>query len=50
MTVGQNGTFLGRLQIEEVDINRSIGRISLEDPSRGLVMPGSSVYAVKGRN
>jgi len=50
MTVGQNGTFLGRLQVEQVDINRSIGRISLEDPSRGLVVPGSSVYAVKGRN
>jgi len=50
MTVGQDGTFLGRLQVEQVDINRSIGRVTLEDPSRGLVVPGSSVYAVKGRN
>jgi hypothetical protein len=50
MTVGKNGTFLGRLQVVEVDINRSIGRVSLEDPERGLVVPGSAVYAVKGRN
>jgi cell shape-determining protein MreC len=50
MTVGQDGTFLGRLQVEQVDINRSIGRVTLEDPSRGIVVPGSSVYAVKGRN
>jgi cell shape-determining protein MreC len=50
MTVGQDGTFLGRLQVEQVDINRSIGRVTLEDSSRGLVVPGSSVYAVKGRN
>jgi len=50
MTVGHDGTFLGRLQVEQVDINRSIGRVTLEDPSRGLVVPGSSVYAVKGRN
>ena len=50
MTVGNDGTFLGRLQIEQVDINRSIGRVTLEDPSRGLVVPGSSAYAVKGRN
>ncbi len=50
MTVGNDGTFLGRLQIEQVDINRSIGRVTLEDPNRGLVVPGSSAYAVKGRN
>ena len=50
MTVGQDGTFLGRLQVEQVDINRSICRVTLGDPSRGLVVPGSSVYAVKGRN
>ena len=50
MTVGKNGTFLGRLQVEQVDINRSIGRVTLEDPSRGLVVPGTSVFAVKGRN
>ena len=50
MTVGEDGTFLGRLQVEKVDINRSIGRVTLENASRGLVVPGSSVYAVKGRN
>ncbi len=50
MTVGSNGTFLGRLQIEQVDINRSVGRVTLEDASRGLVVPGSTVIAVKGRN
>ena len=50
MTIGNNGTFLGRLQIERVDINRSVGRVTLEDASRGLVVPGSTVFAVKGRN
>ena len=50
MTVGDAGTFLGRLQIEDVDINRSIGRVTLEDASRGLVVPGSTVFAMKGRN
>lgn len=50
MTVGEDGTFLGRLQVEKVDINRSIGRVTLENASRGFVVPGSSVYAVKGRN
>lgn len=50
MTIGDNGTFLGRLQIEKVDINRSVGRVTLEDASRGLVVPGSTVFAVKGRN
>jgi len=50
MTVGDEGVFLGRLQIEEVDINRSIGRVTLEDASRGLVVPGTTVFATKGRN
>lgn len=50
MTVGDDGTFLGRLQIDEVDINRSIGRVTLENPSRGLVVPGTTAYAVKGHN
>jgi chromosome segregation ATPase len=50
MTVGKDGTFLGRLQIEKVDINRSIGRVTLEDSSRGLVVPGVMVSAVAGRN
>jgi len=50
MTVGKDGTFLGRLQVEKVDINRSIGRVTLEDSSRGLVVPGVMVSAVQGRN
>jgi hypothetical protein len=50
MTVGNDGTFLGRLQIQQVDINRSIGRVTLEDPERGLVVAGSMAYSVKGRN
>jgi len=50
MTVGDDGTFLGRLLIREVDINRSIGRVTLEDASRGEVVVGSTVYSVKGRN
>ena len=50
MTVGKDGTFLGRLQVEKVDINRSIGRVTLEDSSRGLVVPGVTVSAVQGRN
>ena len=50
MTVGDDGTFLGRLLIHEVDINRSVGRVTLEDASRGEVVVGSTVYSVKGRN
>ncbi len=50
MTVGENGTFLGRLLIHDVDINRSVGKITLEDASRGEVVVGSKVYSVKGRN
>jgi hypothetical protein len=50
MTVGEDGTFLGRLLIHAVDINRSVGRVTLEDASRGEVVVGSTVYSVKGRN
>jgi len=50
MAVGDGSSFFGRLQIAEVDINRSIGRISLESSDRGLVAPGSKVFATKGRN
>ena len=50
MAVGDGNSFFGRLQIAEVDINRSIGRISLESLDRGLVVPGSKVFATKGRN
>jgi chromosome segregation ATPase len=50
MAVGDGSSFFGRLQIAEVDINRSIGRISLESSDRGLVTPGAKVFATKGRN
>jgi archaellum component FlaC len=50
MTIGQDGTFLGRFQVEEVDINRSIGRVTLESEGRGLVSPGATAYAIKGRD
>lgn len=50
MAVGDGNSFFGRLQVAEVDINRSIGRISLESSDRGLVVPGSKVFATKGRN
>jgi chromosome segregation ATPase len=50
MAIGDGSSFFGRLQIAEVDINRSIGRISLESSDRGLVAPGSTAFATKGRN
>ncbi|MGY8753585.1 MAG: hypothetical protein ACKVIO_06770, partial [Phycisphaerales bacterium] len=50
MTVGEDGTFLGRLLVHQVDINRSVGQVTLEDASRGEVVVGSTVYSVKGRN
>jgi chromosome segregation ATPase len=50
MAIGDGSSFLGRLQIAEVDINRSIGRISLESTDRGLVVPGAKAFATKGRN
>jgi hypothetical protein len=50
MTVGEDGTFLGRLLVHQVDINRSVGEVTLEDASRGAVVVGSTVYSVKGRN
>jgi chromosome segregation ATPase len=50
MAIGDGSSFFGRLQIAEVDINRSIGRISLESTDRGLVAPGAKAFATKGRN
>ena len=38
------------ITIEEVDINSSIGRVSLEDASTGLVVPGTTLFSTKGRN
>lgn len=50
MTVGDNGIFIGRLRITHVDINRSTGIITLEDPDRGLVEAGQRAYALLGQN
>ena len=50
MTVGDNGIFIGRLRITHVDINRSTGVITLEDPTRGLVETGQRAYALLGQN
>ncbi|MEE2908725.1 MAG: hypothetical protein VX527_12950 [Planctomycetota bacterium] len=50
MTIGDNGIFIGRLRITNVDINRSTGVITLEDPTRGLVETGQRAYALLGQN
>ena len=50
MTIGDNGIFIGRLRITQVDINRSTGEVTLEDPSRGLVETGQRAYALMGQN
>ncbi|MBG81601.1 MAG: hypothetical protein CMJ39_12965 [Phycisphaerae bacterium] len=50
MTIGDNGIFIGRLRITDVDINRSTGVVSLEDPDRGLVETGQRAYALMGQN
>ena len=50
MTIGDNGIFIGRLRITNVDINRSTGVVSLEDPDRGLVETGQRAYALMGQN
>ena len=50
MAVGDGNSFFGRLEVAQVDVNRSIGRISLESPDRGLVVPGAKAFATKGRN
>lgn len=43
MTVGEGGSFVARLRIIEVDINRSVGVVDLE---RGSIQIGQRVYAV----
>ncbi|MCH2133052.1 MAG: hypothetical protein MK116_04800 [Phycisphaerales bacterium] len=50
MTVGDNGIFIGRLRITHVDINRSTGVVTLEDPDRGMVETGQRAYALIGQN
>ena len=49
MTVGDEGNFIGKLQIIEVDINRSTGVLSLEDAGRGLAEIGDRAYSLSGQ-
>ena len=49
LTVGNGGTFIGRLRIIDVDLNRSTGILSLEQESRGLAKPGHKAYAMAGQ-
>ena len=47
--VSDGGTFIGNLRIIEVDVNRSTGVLSLEDPNRAAVKVGNIATARKGR-
>ena len=49
LTVGNGGTFIGRLRIIDVDLNRATGILSLENESRGLAKPGHKAYALAGQ-
>ncbi len=50
MTVGDGGTFVGRLRIIEVDLNRATGILTLEDASRSAAKPGQRAYALAGQD
>ncbi len=50
MTIGDGGTFIGRLRIIEVDLNRSTGLLTLESNDRGKVTPGHRAYALAGQH
>lgn len=47
--ISDGGQFVGNLRIIEVDINRSTGVLSLEDPQRTPVREGQIATARKGR-
>lgn len=49
LTLAREGTFIGRLRIIEVDINRSTGIVEHEDAARGLVDVGDRAMAVPTR-
>jgi hypothetical protein len=50
MTVGFGGTFIAKLRVISVDINRATGIVELEDEfNRGRVEVGQQVYARVGR-
>jgi hypothetical protein len=50
LTIGEGGTFLGKLRIIDVDINRSTGILTLESKDRGLVQIGNRAYALMGQD
>jgi chromosome segregation ATPase len=50
LTIADGSKFLGKLVIENVDLNRATGRIELEDPeNRGTVRAGNRAIARKGQ-
>jgi hypothetical protein len=49
LTIGEGSTFIGNLRITEVDVNRSVGVIELEDAAtRGAVKAGQRAIARAG--
>ena len=50
LTVGSDGTFVGKLRIIDVDINRSTGILTLESKDRGLAQIGHRAYALMGQD
>jgi hypothetical protein len=49
LTIGDGGTFIGNLRITEVDVNRSVGVVELEDAAnRGEVRVGQRAVARAG--
>jgi cell shape-determining protein MreC len=49
MTIGEGSAFIGNLRITEVDLNRSVGVIELEDANaRGEVKAGQRAIARSG--
>ncbi len=50
MTVGDGGTFIGRLRIIKVDLNRATGLLTLEQQDRGLAKAGQRAYALVGQH
>ena len=51
MTIANGGQFLATLRIIDVDVNRSVGVIELEDPQSGRVVEtGDRAYTIPGRS
>jgi hypothetical protein len=49
LTIGDGGTFIGNLRVTEVDVNRAVGVVELEDASnRGEVRVGQRAVARAG--